>query len=104
MLYREWEAYDRQRKECREQQMHDSELKPRQDYPDDVHDQCDRPARWFGCAYLATKWRDDTTSESETHDSKRYADDREAQQDATQNVTKEDKESAKYEEHQIANE
>jgi len=38
----------------------------------------------------ATEWCDDTASESETHESERNADDREAQQDATQNVAEED--------------
>jgi len=45
VLYREWKAYDRQCKERREQQVHDSQLEPRQDYPDDVHDQCYRRDR-----------------------------------------------------------
>ena len=52
--------------------------------------QCHRPVRWFGLAYLATEWRDDTAGESETHESERNADDREAQQDAAQNLAEED--------------
>lgn len=48
------------------------------------------------------KRRDDPASESETHNPERNADDREAQQDAAQNVTEEDDETAEYEEHQVA--
>ena len=101
VLYRERKADDRECKERRQQQMHDSELEPGQDYPDNVHDQRYGSARRFGFAYFATKWRDDTASKPEAHESERYADDREAQQDAAQNVADEDYESAEYEKNQI---
>jgi hypothetical protein len=103
VLYREWKAYDRQCKECCEQQVHDRQLESRQDNPDDVHDERNRPAGWFSINDRTSERRENTAGESETHESEWNADDCEAQQNATQNVTKEDQESAKYEKHQIAN-
>jgi hypothetical protein len=102
VLYREWKAYDRQCKQCREQQVHNRQLEPRQDDPDDVHDKRNRPARRFGLGYLATKGCDDAASESKTHQTERYADDREAQQYAAENIAQEDCESTENEKDQIA--
>ncbi len=49
-----------------------------QNDPDDVHDECNRPARRFGFANLATKRCNYTAGESETHQTERNAYDREA--------------------------
>lgn len=82
--------------------MHDGQLKPGQDYPDDVHDQRYRPAWRFGLAYFATKRCDDAASQPEAHEPERNADDREAEQDAAQHVAEGDDESAEYEENEVA--
>ncbi len=102
VLHRERKANDRQCKEQRQYQVHDGEFEPRQDDPDDVHDQCNRTARRFGVTHLASEWRDDATGEPEAHKAEWNTDDREAQQDATEDVSKEDYEPTENEEHEIA--
>jgi len=89
VLHRDRKTDDSQCEKCREQEVHYRELESRQNNPDDVHDQRYGTARWFGFADLATKRCDHTACESETHESERDAYDRQAQQDAAQNVADE---------------
>jgi hypothetical protein len=81
--------------------VHDGKLQPWQDDPDDVHDQRNRAAWRFSWLNLSTKRREDSPGEPETHETERNAYDRQAQQDATENVTQEDYESTEYEEDNV---
>jgi len=82
--------------------MHDRKLEPWQDDPNDVHDQRNRTARRFGFSNLSTKGSDDAAGEPETHEAERNAYDRQAQQNATEDVAQKNYESTEYEKHKIA--
>jgi len=84
------ETDDRQRKKEREDQVHYGEFKSGQNDPYDVHDQRYRTARRFGFLNLPTERGEDATGKSETHETERDADDREAQKNAAKNITQED--------------
>ena len=102
VLYCNGKADDGQRKDQRETQVHDGKFQPRQDDPDDIHDQCNRTAWRFSLLNLSTKRCEDPSGEPETHQTERNAYDRQAQQNATENVTQEDHESTEYEEDNVA--
>jgi len=95
-------ADDSDCEECSQEQVHDGELEPRQDDPDDVHDQCERAARRFGFTYLAAERCEHAARELEALDAERDTDDRQAQHDATEQVAEEDHKPAEDEEHEIA--
>ena len=102
VLFRDWQAYDRQCKKCREQQMHDRKFESRQDDPDDVHDQRNCATWRFGFSHLPAERRYDAPGELEALYAERNAYDRKAQQDATEDVANEDYKTAEYEKHDIA--
>lgn len=101
MLRRDWQTDDGQCKEQGKDQVHDGKFKSRENDPDDIHDEGKRTARRFGLAYFATEWRDNTARQPETHESERYADDGETQQDATEDITEKDYESTENKEHKV---
>jgi hypothetical protein len=82
--------------------VHDGKFEPRENDPDDVHDQRKRTARWIRFTHLASERRDDATGEPETHEAEWDAYDRKAQQDAAENVAEEDYEPTKNEEYDVA--
>ena len=102
MLCGDWQANDRQRKEQREDKVHDREFEPGEDDPDDIHDQRDRATRRLGFRYLTTERRNDAARESEAHEPERDADDGQAQQDATEDVAEKNYEATEDEKYDIA--
>jgi hypothetical protein len=102
VLFRDGQANNRYGKQYCEDKMHDGQFKPRQDDPDDVHDQCDGAARWLGFRYLTAERGDDAAGKSETHEAEWNANDCEAQQDATKDVAKENYEAAEYKKYEVA--
>ncbi len=102
VLYCNRKTDDSQCEEQREHQVHDGKFEPRQDDPNNVHDQRYRTARRFSCSNLSAKRSDDTPGEPKTHKAERNAYDRQAQQNATEDITQEDYESTEYEKNNIA--
>ena len=102
MLRRDRQADDGQGKEQGKEQVHDRKFKSGENNPDDIHDKRKRAARRFGFSYFTTEWCDNATGEPETHETKGDAHDRQAQQQAAENITKKDYEPAEDKEHKVA--
>ena len=66
MLHSERDAHDGQREESGQYQVHDRELEPGQDDPDDVHDQRQRTARRLSLTHLAAEGREDAAREGQS--------------------------------------
>ena len=102
VLHGERETDDREREERGEQQVHDREFEARQDDPDDVQEQRQGAAWRFRLEDVATKRGENTARQLEALEAERDADNREAQDDAAEDVTQEDQESPEDEEDEVA--
>lgn len=86
----------------RQDQVHDRKLQPRQNNPDDIHEQPYGPGRRLGLTDFAAEWCQNAARQLKTLKTEGDADDRKAQEDAAYDVAEHDQESAKDEEEQVA--
>lgn len=75
--------------------MYEGQFQTWQDDPDNIHDYCDDAARRFGFPNFPAEWRHAQQGQLETLDSEWYPDDGDTQNNAAQDVSQGDKESAK---------
>jgi hypothetical protein len=101
VLHSKRETNDRKSEDHGQYQMHDGELEAWQDNPDDIQYQCERSSRRLGLEHVTAERSKDTTGKLEALVTEWDADNREAEQNAAEDIAQKDYESAEYEEHDI---